>query len=132
VNEGWFSSHESVTKELGIVEEAEGGSGAVQDGRSLGGQQQQQQHHHHGNEEGEEQCLICFDSFRRSEMCAAACGHAFCESDYGGYVHEAISNGPASLDLRCPLPKCGAFVSRAGFILKQSCGKGRGARAGVV
>jgi hypothetical protein len=59
----------------------------------------------------QERCLICFDSFPLSSMRAAACRHFFCPGCWEGYISNAIASGPASLDLRCPLPTCKAAVS---------------------
>ncbi|KAL6751325.1 hypothetical protein V8C86DRAFT_2440016 [Haematococcus lacustris] len=43
-------------------------------------------------------------------MRSAACRHHYCTPCWRGYVNNAIANGPASLDLRCPTPKCKACV----------------------
>ncbi|KAL6748380.1 hypothetical protein V8C86DRAFT_2879354 [Haematococcus lacustris] len=55
-------------------------------------------------------CMVCFDTFPLSEMRSAACRHHYCSTCWRGYVKNAIANGPASLDLRCPTPKCKACV----------------------
>ena len=52
------------------------------------------------------QCLICFDDFPKAAMRCAPCRHYFCSDCWRGYVANAISCGPACLDLRCPLPEC--------------------------
>lgn len=56
------------------------------------------------------QCMICFEDFSRKDMRSAACKHGFCVDCWSGYITNAIGNGPAVLDLRCPLPKCNAEV----------------------
>ena len=38
------------------------------------------------------------------------CNHYFCSGCWEGYVAAAISEGPSSLNLRCPLPDCKAAV----------------------
>ncbi|GFH32845.1 RBR-type E3 ubiquitin transferase, partial [Haematococcus lacustris] len=53
-------------------------------------------------------CMVCFDTFPLPEMRSAACRHHYCTACWRGYVNNAIANGPASLDLRCPTPKCKA------------------------
>ncbi|KIY99471.1 putative E3 ubiquitin-protein ligase ARI7 [Monoraphidium neglectum] len=50
--------------------------------------------------------MICFDEFRKESMHAAPCRHYFCGDCWRGYISNAISCGPACLDLRCPLPDC--------------------------
>ncbi len=55
-------------------------------------------------------CQICFDSFPVDQMHASGCNHYFCTGCWEGYVAAAISEGPASLNLRCPLPDCKAAV----------------------
>ncbi|DBA71150.1 hypothetical protein WJX79_002426 [Trebouxia sp. C0005] len=57
-------------------------------------------------------CQICFDSFPVDQMHASGCNHYFCTGCWEGYVAAAISEGPASLNLRCPLPDCKAAVPR--------------------
>lgn len=54
--------------------------------------------------------MICFDTFPTGDMCSAACHHMFCKDCWRGYLSNAISSGPACLDLRCPLPDCKACV----------------------
>lgn len=44
-------------------------------------------------------------------MHAGPCRHFFCADCWRGYFSEAISGGPACLDLRCPLPDCKVTVS---------------------
>lgn len=51
-------------------------------------------------------CRICFEEFPFSVMKAAACKHYFCKDCWKGYATEAITNGPACLDLRCPSTEC--------------------------
>lgn len=60
------------------------------------------------------QCMICFEDFSRKDMRSAACKHGFCVDCWSGYIINAIGNGPAVLDLRCPLPKCNAEVRDTG------------------
>lgn len=50
-------------------------------------------------------------------MHAAPCQHAYCHECWQGYVANAVSVGPACLDLRCPDPDCRAAVSIAGVHL---------------
>lgn len=59
--------------------------------------------------------MICFDSFAPGDMRSTACAHLFCKDCWRGYVSNAIGEGPACLQLRCPLPDCSAAVS-AGII----------------
>ena len=56
-------------------------------------------------------CQICFESFPAASLRSCGCPHAFCLGCWDGYVTNAVSDGPASLDLRCPVPKCNAAVS---------------------
>lgn len=65
----------------------------------------------------QESCSICFDEFKVSDMHAAPCSHFFCRGCWKGYVHTAISGGPAVLNLRCPLPDCSAAVGLLGLNL---------------
>lgn len=60
------------------------------------------------------QCKICFEEFARKDVRSAACKHGFCLDCWNGYISTAIGNGPAVLDLRCPLPSCSAEVRAAG------------------
>lgn len=55
-------------------------------------------------------CQICFESYPLKSMHASMCNHYFCEECWEGYVSNAISEGPAALNLRCPLPDCKAAV----------------------
>lgn len=55
-------------------------------------------------------CMVCFDTFPLQDMLAASCQHYFCHPCWRGYTSAAIAGGPACLDLRCPIPKCGAAV----------------------
>ncbi|XP_020592292.1 probable E3 ubiquitin-protein ligase ARI7 [Phalaenopsis equestris] len=55
-------------------------------------------------------CGICFESYPRDEMSAAACSHPFCGSCWRGYIRTSITDGPGCLMLRCPDPSCGAAV----------------------
>ncbi|CAL8167037.1 unnamed protein product [Prunus armeniaca] len=58
----------------------------------------------------EHNCGICFETYPRDKMHAAACGHPFCSSCWAGYISTAINDGPGCLMLRCPDPSCGAVV----------------------
>jgi hypothetical protein len=62
----------------------------------------------------QERCLICFESYPLHEMRSAACKHFFCKECWRGYISNALSSGPACLDLRCPSTECKgkACVSR--------------------
>ena len=55
-------------------------------------------------------CQVCFEAKPKQEMLSASCCHFFCRACWGGYVEEAISSGPACLNLRCPIPDCSAKV----------------------
>ena len=39
------------------------------------------------------------------------CGHSFCGECWKGYLDNAVSDGPAVLNLRCPQDKCAARVT---------------------
>jgi hypothetical protein len=59
-------------------------------------------------------CAICFEDHPPQDTRAAACGHPFCVPCWTGYAAAAVQSGPAAaLDLRCPLPKCGAAAPGA-------------------
>lgn len=58
----------------------------------------------------QDQCKICFDEFPVKEMRSAACNHRFCKACWKGYVSAKVAEGPAVLNLRCPLPDCRAAV----------------------
>ncbi|GIL57550.1 hypothetical protein Vafri_12725 [Volvox africanus] len=83
VQEEWFSKYEQVRESLGLVEEEPTPSGRE-----------------------EERCLICFDTYPLGEMRSAACKHYFCKECWRGYISNALSSGPACLDLRCPSTEC--------------------------
>ncbi|PNH00623.1 putative E3 ubiquitin-protein ligase [Tetrabaena socialis] len=83
VQEEWFSKYDQVRQSLGLVDEEPTPSGRT-----------------------EESCSICFDHFPRAEMRAAACGHLFCRGCWRGYISNALTSGPACLDLRCPSTEC--------------------------
>ena len=55
-------------------------------------------------------CKICYESYPVKSMHASMCDHYFCRECWEGYVANAISEGPAALNLRCPLPDCKAAV----------------------
>lgn len=57
-------------------------------------------------------CGICFETYPRDRMSAAACGHGFCGSCWQGYISTAINDGPGCLMLRCPDPSCRAAVGQ--------------------
>lgn len=57
--------------------------------------------------------MICFEEFARKDVRSAACKHGFCLDCWGGYITNAIRNGPTVLDLRCPFLKCKAEVRGA-------------------
>ncbi len=44
------------------------------------------------------------------EMRSAACNHRFCKTCWKGYIGAKIGEGPAVLNMRCPLPDCRAAV----------------------
>jgi len=60
-----------------------------------------------------ETCAVCFDQYPVTDMCAARCRHYYCKNCWQGYIHAAVDNGPACLDLRCIDPDCKAVVSRS-------------------
>ncbi|KAG2435678.1 hypothetical protein HXX76_006879 [Chlamydomonas incerta] len=86
VQEEWFSKYDQVRESLGLVDEP-GPSGRPA-------------------AEAEERCYICFDSFPVRDMRSAACKHYFCKDCWRGYITQALSSGPACLDLRCPSTDC--------------------------
>ncbi|KAH7685045.1 E3 ubiquitin ligase RBR family protein [Dioscorea alata] len=57
-------------------------------------------------------CGICFDTYPREKMNAAACGHPFCHDCWRGYIGTSISDGPGCLMLRCPDPSCDAAIGQ--------------------
>ena len=58
----------------------------------------------------QDQCKICFDEYPVREMRSAACNHRFCRTCWKGYISTKIGEGPAVLNMRCPLPDCRAAV----------------------
>lgn len=60
-------------------------------------------------------CKICYESYPVKSMHASMCDHYFCQECWEGYVANAISEGPAALNLRCPLPDCKAAVCLPGY-----------------
>ncbi|MEW5317616.1 MAG: hypothetical protein WDW38_008900 [Sanguina aurantia] len=97
VNEEWFSNNEEVCSAVGIVESQP---------KAPSSQAQ------------EETCLICYDSYMRTDMRSAPCGHLYCCDCMRGYIGSAVVEGPAVLDLRCMSrgakgEKCNAAVSTA-------------------
>lgn len=75
----------------------------------------------------QDQCKICFDDYPVKEMRSAACNHRFCKACWKGYVNAKIAEGPAVLNLRCPLPNCRAAVRphsfRASQLAHMMCGR---------
>ncbi|VVA13151.1 PREDICTED: probable E3 [Prunus dulcis] len=88
VHDEWFADEEKVRRSVGLPEKP------VVDYPNA------QEHN----------CGICFETYPRDKMHAAACGHPFCSSCWAGYISTAINDGPGCLMLRCPDPSCGAVV----------------------
>ncbi|WPT15498.1 Putative E3 ubiquitin-protein ligase ARI8 [Picochlorum sp. SENEW3] len=79
--EEWFSEPERVRSRLGLGE-------SVKD--------------------AETQCQICFDRFEtETDMLGCGCGHSMCKECWKQYVHSKVEDGGSSLDIRCPVYKCG-------------------------
>jgi hypothetical protein len=83
--------------------------------------------------------MICFEDFKRKDMFSAACCHYFCKECWHGYVSNAISSGPSSLDLRCPAPECkskacvrGPHTAAAAWLCARAYALAEGAQAGIV
>ncbi|KAI3910270.1 hypothetical protein MKX01_030096 [Papaver californicum] len=87
----WFADEEKVRKDVGLLEEQ---LNPVQ------------------NLETTIKCMICFDDYARDDMCAANCGHLFCNLCWTQYVSIKISDGPVCLMLRCPDPSCSVAVGQ--------------------
>ncbi|CAN6485482.1 unnamed protein product [Victoria cruziana] len=91
VNDEWFADEDKVRKAVGLLEKpvVEMTPNAI-----------------------ELTCGICFETYPRGVMHAAACGHQFCTACWKGYMSTSINDGPGCLMLRCPDPACGAAVSQ--------------------
>ncbi|KAK6136372.1 hypothetical protein DH2020_029862 [Rehmannia glutinosa] len=89
VNDEWFADEEKVRKTVGLLEN----DSPLPDVKEL-------------------TCGICFETYPRDRMSAAACGHPFCVICWQGYVGTAINDGPGCLMLRCPDPSCGAAIGQ--------------------
>ncbi|KAF3781922.1 putative E3 ubiquitin-protein ligase [Nymphaea thermarum] len=91
VNDEWFADEDNVRKVVGLLEKpvVEITPNAV-----------------------ELTCGICFETYPRGVMHAAACGHPFCSACWEGYMSTSINDGPGCLMLRCPDPACGAAVGQ--------------------
>ncbi|XP_052199291.1 probable E3 ubiquitin-protein ligase ARI8 isoform X2 [Diospyros lotus] len=89
VHDEWFADEEKVRRAVGLFENPVPLPGA-----------------------GEMMCGICFETYPHDRMSAAACGHAFCNACWQGYMSTAINDGPGCLMLRCPDPSCGAAVGQ--------------------
>ncbi|XP_038704881.1 probable E3 ubiquitin-protein ligase ARI8 isoform X2 [Tripterygium wilfordii] len=90
VHDEWFADEEKVRKAVGLMEKP---VVWFPDGREM-------------------TCGICFESYPREQLHAAACGHPFCHSCWTGYISTAINDGPGCLTLRCPDPCCGAAIGQ--------------------
>ncbi|KAI3911172.1 hypothetical protein MKW92_033381 [Papaver armeniacum] len=88
-HEAWFSDEEKVRKDVGLIDVV-----PVQYTDNI------------------IKCGICFDEFPRDDMCAASCGHLFCNLCWEQYVSIKISDGPGCLKLRCPEPSCAVAVGQ--------------------
>ncbi|KAI3459114.1 hypothetical protein Pfo_015777 [Paulownia fortunei] len=89
VNDEWFADEEKVRKTVGLLEN----HFPLPDAKEL-------------------TCGICFETYPRDRMSAAACGHPFCVVCWQGYIGTAINDGPGCLMLRCPDPSCGAAIDQ--------------------
>ncbi|CAL9185995.1 unnamed protein product [Musa hybrid cultivar] len=87
VQDEWFANEENVCKVVGLLHNPVNTSNS----RKLN-------------------CGICFESYDRSKMSAASCGHYFCNVCWKGYISTSINEGPGCLMLRCPDPSCNAAV----------------------
>ncbi|XP_077212008.1 putative E3 ubiquitin-protein ligase ARI8 isoform X2 [Tasmannia lanceolata] len=91
VHDEWFVNEEKVRKTVGLLEKP------VVDPMLNA---------------GELTCGICFETYPRDRMNAAACGHQFCSVCWTGYISTSINDGPGCLMLRCPDPSCVAAVDQ--------------------
>ncbi|PSR98134.1 E3 ubiquitin-protein like [Actinidia chinensis var. chinensis] len=89
VHDEWFADEEKVRKAVGLLEKPV----AFPDVREV-------------------TCGICFETYSRDSMSAAACGHTFCGACWQGYISTSINDGPGCLMLRCPDPSCGAAIGQ--------------------
>ncbi|KAF8391837.1 hypothetical protein HHK36_022175 [Tetracentron sinense] len=90
VHDEWFADEEKVRKAVGLLEKP---VFQIPNARKL-------------------TCGICFESYPRKRMNAAACGHPFCSACWTGYISTSVNSGPGCLMLRCPDPSCRAAVSQ--------------------
>ncbi|XP_026431650.1 probable E3 ubiquitin-protein ligase ARI7 [Papaver somniferum] len=88
-HEAWFSDEEKVRKDVGLLEVV-----PVQ------------------YTDNTIRCGICFDDFPRDNMCAASCGHLFCNLCWTQYINININDGPGCLMLRCPEPSRAVAVGQ--------------------
>ncbi|KAJ8642620.1 hypothetical protein MRB53_004368 [Persea americana] len=91
VHDAWFADEENVRKAVGLLEKPV--VDPMPNAREL-------------------TCGICFETYHRGTMNAAACGHQFCNICWEGYISTSINDGPGCLMLRCPDPSCGAAVGQ--------------------
>ncbi|RWR71966.1 putative E3 ubiquitin-protein ligase ARI8 isoform X1 [Cinnamomum micranthum f. kanehirae] len=91
VHDAWFADEEIVRKAVGLLEKPV--VDPMPNAREL-------------------TCGICFETYHRGMMNAAACGHQFCNICWKGYISTSINDGPGCLMLRCPDPSCGAAVGQ--------------------
>ncbi|XXG44949.1 hypothetical protein AAC387_Pa02g0169 [Persea americana] len=91
VHDAWFADEENVRKAVGLLERPV--VDPMPNARELA-------------------CGICFETYHRGTMNAAACGHQFCNICWEGYISTSINDGPGCLMLRCPDPSCGAAVGQ--------------------
>ncbi|KAJ8475586.1 hypothetical protein OPV22_019313 [Ensete ventricosum] len=87
VQDEWFANEENVCKVIGLLHNPV----KTSNNRKLN-------------------CGICFESYDRSKMSAASCGHYFCNACWKGYISTSINEGPGCLMLHCPDPSCNAAV----------------------
>jgi ariadne-1 len=90
VHDEWFADEEKVRKAVGLLEKP---VVKFPDGKEM-------------------TCGICFETYPRDRLSAAACGHPFCNSCWAGYIGTSINDGPGCLMLRCPDPSCVAAVGQ--------------------
>ncbi|KAL8170841.1 hypothetical protein V2J09_022645 [Rumex salicifolius] len=90
VHDEWFADEDKVRKSVGLLENP---AVDLSNAREVA-------------------CGICFDTFQKDDIYAAACGHPYCNSCWAGYISTAINDGPGCLMLRCPDPSCCAVVGQ--------------------
>ena len=61
-------------------------------------------------------CRICCDEYNTLEMYAIGCNHCFCKTCYGGYLSQAIADGPSCIQTQCPEHKCKQLVPQGAFL----------------